>query len=175
MINHGIATEDGSPFVLRLHALAEQAEAAIGPDRGIDRAIYHDVLGYCRHARTERSGAQSDTGFDCLDCGADSWGNKSKPPYPPGQKLHDAAPAYTASIDAAMALLDQYGVLMQLSDIGADGLPLARVGRPDLDGESIFTGISSGVSMQATPLSGLSLALCAAALRARAATENGER
>lgn len=81
--------------------LAARVEALTGPDRELDANIHYDVLGWCRHTNTKRSGAQSDTGFDCLDCGADSWGNKSKR----GQKLHDVLPAYTASLDAAMTLV----------------------------------------------------------------------
>lgn len=84
-----------------LNELADRVEGLSGPDREVDRIIYRDVLGFCLHANTVRSGAQSDTGFDCVDCGADSWGNKGKH----GQKLRDAAPAYTASIDAAMTLV----------------------------------------------------------------------
>lgn len=81
--------------------LAARIERAEGPDRALDAEIYYDVLGFCRHANKVRSGAQSDTGFDCVDCGADSWGNLGKH----GQKLHDARPAYTASMDAAMQLV----------------------------------------------------------------------
>lgn len=89
-----------------LSGLIERVEAGVGPDRSIDAAIYHDLLGFCRHANQERTGAQSDTGFDCMDCGADSWGNKSrKGGYPAGQGLHDSAPRYTASLDAAMTLV----------------------------------------------------------------------
>ena len=90
-----------------LVALAERVEALAGPCRETDRAIWHDHFGHCRHANTVRSGAQSDTGFDCVDCGADSWGNKSKAPYPVGDRLNDAAPAFTASLDAAMTLVPE--------------------------------------------------------------------
>lgn len=86
--------------------LIERIEAGGGRCRAIDATIYHDLLGFCRHANKERTGAQSDTGFDCMDCGADSWGNKSrKGGYPVGQGLHDSAPRYTASIDAALSLV----------------------------------------------------------------------
>jgi hypothetical protein len=128
-----------------LLALAERCEAASEGGSDLDNAILN-ALGYSWR-------------------GMGYWFHDDSHQWKGGK-------SFTTSIDAAMALLDQYGVLMQLSDIGADGLPLARVGRPDLDGESIFTGISSGVSIQATPLSGLALALCAAALRARAAASD---
>lgn len=77
-------------------------------------------------------------------------------------------PAYTASLDAAMTLVDGIGVLMALSDIGADGLPLARVARPDIDGGPICSGIASCIMTETAPVAGLAIAVCAAALRARA-------
>lgn len=90
-----------------MSGLIERIEAAGGPCRAIDATIYHDLLGFCRHANKERTGAQSDTGFDCTDCGADSWGNKSrKGGYPVGQGLHDSAPRYTSSLDAVLTLID---------------------------------------------------------------------
>ncbi|MFS0736964.1 hypothetical protein ABC347_07930 [Sphingomonas sp. 1P06PA] len=121
--------------------LADRVEGLEGPDRDIDR----EIMALLRLPP---------------DYAAD-WG--------PQDNCRPAPFAYTASIDAAIALLDQYGVLLHLSDIGADGLPLARVGRPDLDQVPIFTGISSQIALKATPASGLAIALCAAALRARAA------
>lgn len=78
------------------------------------------------------------------------------------------APKYTASLDAAMTLADGIGVLMALSDIGADGLPLARVARPDIDGGPIYSGIASCIMTDTAPVAGLAIAVCAAALRARA-------
>lgn len=77
-------------------------------------------------------------------------------------------PAYTGSVDAAMSLLDGVGILMQLSDIGADGLPLARVGCPGLADAPIFTGIASCIMTNTSPVAGLAMALAAAAIRARA-------
>lgn len=69
------------------------------------------------------------------------------------------APRYTASIDAAMTLADGF-VLLHLSDIGADGLPLCRLGNPSTTPARQYVGIAHT----------LPRALCAAALRARAAT-----
>lgn len=88
-----------------------------------------------------------------------------------GVIVHGSQPAYTASLDAAMTLLDRHGILMHLSDIGADGLPLARVGRPELDAAPIFSGIASCIMTDTSPVAGLALALTAAALRARAASD----
>lgn len=77
-------------------------------------------------------------------------------------------PQFTASIDAAMKLLNNVGILMHLSDIGADGLPLARVGCPGLDDAPIFVGIASCIMTDTSPVAGLAMSLTAAALRARA-------
>lgn len=52
----------------------------------------------------------------------------------------DEVPAYTQSIDAAMTLVDQVGILLLFNDIGADGLPMAVVGRPDISKE--FTAVA---------------------------------
>lgn len=130
-----------------IQRLVERIEGASGPDREIDALIYHDLLGFCRHARKVKTGAQSDTGFDCLDCGADSWGNKSrKGGYPAGQGLHDSAPRYTASIDAAMTL------------VGDD---FFRIERHPMYGVYAFVGDDDAYAE--TP----ALAITLAALRAR--------
>ena len=67
------------------------------------------------------------------------------------------APRYTSSIDAALTLLNKVGILLSLSDIGADGLPLAIVADPTREGESTFEGIGCN----------LAISLCIAALKAR--------
>jgi hypothetical protein len=91
-----------------LEGLRDRLAKATGPDRDIDKAIHGELLGKCLHPRTTWSGAQSDTGRTCDDCGADSWGNRGGD----GQRLHDSVPAYTASIDAAVTLVptDDHGV-----------------------------------------------------------------
>lgn len=139
-----------------LSSLIERIEKSEGADREIDALIYHDLLGFCRHARKVRTGAQSDTGFDCLDCGADSWGNKSRNGgYPAGQGLHDSAPRYTASIDAAMTLVPE----------GFTGLIPVRGGKL----EEAWLWPTDGTMMKGFRVSAATpaLALCAAALRAR--------
>ena len=60
------------------------------------------VVGMCLHPNTTWSAYQSDTGFTCDDCGADSWGNRSKDGS--NRRLHDPVPAYTSSLDAALTL-----------------------------------------------------------------------
>jgi hypothetical protein len=79
--------------------LAHRCEQAAGPDRVLDDKI-HGALGYCLHPHTERSGAQSDTGFTCTTCGADSWGNKG----PRGERLYGSTQPYTSSLDEAITL-----------------------------------------------------------------------
>jgi len=127
-----------------LAALAGRCEAATGADRELDAAIA-EMVGWRRYKYDDKND------HSCRD---------SRTP----------APAYTASLDAAMSLIDNFGVLMHLSDIGADGLPLARVGCPGLDGVPIFVGIASCIMTDTAPCAGLALALCAAAIRARATT-----
>ena len=83
--------------------LIARLEAATEGSRELDAAIYYGVLRKCRHEHLKESGAQSDTGFDCLHCGADSWGNLGR--Y--GQRLHDQHPHYTTSIDAALTLVPE--------------------------------------------------------------------
>ncbi|NML11287.1 hypothetical protein HHL08_14220 [Sphingobium sp. AR-3-1] len=141
-------------------ALAERVES--GPDREVDAAIHYDVLGWCRHANTVRSGAQSDTGFECIDCGADSWGNKSNR----GQGLRDRLPAYTASIDAAMTLVppDSWHEIKGPRKYLNIPSPVpnywsAHLARWNHEGDAMGWG--------ATP----ALALTAAALRARAQSQ----
>ena len=63
---------------------------------------------------------------------------------------------YTASVDAALSLLDGVGVLLHLGDITADGLPLAHVGDPSPGG-----GEGKGIART------LALSLCAAAIRCK--------
>lgn len=132
-----------------LNALAERCEAAAGPDRELDRdilkALYPD-------AYIGDYAGYEDIVFHARPLVHDK----------------DVLPYFTDSFDAAILLLGQFGVLLFLSDIGADGLPMARVGRPDLDDVPIFTGISTGGTANATITSSLALALCAAALRAQA-------
>lgn len=83
-------------------AILERLDTATGPDREIDLALALAFTGWCEHKNLEESGCQSDTGFDCPDCGADSWGNTG----PTKQKLHDKVPSYTASLEAAVALAE---------------------------------------------------------------------
>lgn len=151
-----------------LSGLIERVEAGVGPDRSIDAAIYHDLLGFCRHANQERTGAQSDTGFDCMDCGADSWGNKSrKGGYPAGQGLHDSAPRYTASLDAAMTLVPDGWLIAGLWERNTS-LPnwrwKAELWSPDAD-----ANVSAIAKNSDTP----AIALVAASLRALQSRKDG--
>lgn len=82
----------------QIAALVARVEAG-ETGRELDRAVYASQ-GFCLHPNTIRSGAQSDTGFDCVDCGANSWGRVG----PKGERLRANIPAYTTSIDAQAAL-----------------------------------------------------------------------
>lgn len=92
--------------------LADRVEALSGPDREVDKLIAV-VNGWCLHPsnRQRDDSAQSDTGYTCLDCGADSWGNTG----PTGQKRSASLPAYTASLDAAMTLVPKTMSLVDLT------------------------------------------------------------
>ena len=83
--------------------LIEALEQATGHDRKLDDAIYL-LAGFCLHKQSDLtySGAQSDTGFDCI-CGANSWGARGKH----GERLHDRSKPYTSSIDAAEKLVPE--------------------------------------------------------------------
>lgn len=140
-------------------SLADRIEKLTGPDREVDAEIHYDLLGWCRHSNKKWTGAESDTGFDCLDCGADSWGNKSKR----GQGLYDKLPAYTASIDSAMTLVPEgwknNGAIRWPGYIGGAYQNKAMV---ELHHDISSGGGPKAKAFAATP----ALALCAAALRA---------
>jgi hypothetical protein len=66
---------------------------------------------------------------------------------------------FSTSLDAAMVLVNRVGILLHLSAIGGDGLPLAEVGNPGSALEAKGFGPT------------LPLALCAAAIRLRGLEE----
>lgn len=139
-------------------------EKATGPCRELDAAIFYDLLGHCRHANKVRSGAQSDTGFDCPDCGADSWGNTG----PTGQRLHHTVPAYSASIDAALTLVPANALwgVKALWDQGPDANGGPKAYRGSVDVYEVRDGLfwkDNYLSLAPTPV----LAIVIAALRAQ--------
>lgn len=138
----------------KLLALADRVEKLIGPDREVDAEI-----AACLRIGTEHKWAFNYPEWEGRADGR-VYLEKGGPSF--------AACAYTASLDAAMTLLGKHGVLMHLSDIGADGLPLARVGRPDLDDTPTLDGIASCIMTNTAPVAGLAIALTVASLRARA-------
>lgn len=81
----------------KLLELAARCEAATGPDRELDEAVW-EGLGNCSHKRTKyyfiEDGNDYDSGHTCLDCGKDTYGVSK-------------ALAYTASLDAAMTLVPE--------------------------------------------------------------------
>ena len=130
-------------------ALIAKIEAATEPSRELDRCLAIEV-GICLHDKLERSGAQSDTGFTCAHCGADTWGNVGK--Y--GQKLSDRIPPFTSSIDAAMALVPDGWMLISILQ------PSVGLYRATLQGPDNWTLVYS--SRASIPI-----AICIAALKAR--------
>ena len=84
--------------------LIERLSALDGPDREVDTEIAL-LGGWCLHPtdRQRDDSAQSDRGYTCLDCGADSWGNTG----PTGQRRGALLPHFTSSIDAALTLVPQ--------------------------------------------------------------------
>lgn len=150
--------------------LAERVEALRGPDWEVDKLIA--VLnGWCLHPsnRQRDDSAQSDTGYTCLDCGADSWGNTG----PTGQKRSASLPAYTASLDAAMTLVPggengRWNAGKFNVDPNKCSAQVAIEDEIFIERGSLGRGIKVRASGTArTP----ALALCAAALRALAKEE----
>ena len=83
--------------------IVERLQAAAGPDRILDATIARESAGLCLHGSWHSEGPDGDRGRVCDDCGADSWGNRGKT----GQRLNDPVPLYTASIDAALSLVER--------------------------------------------------------------------
>ena len=117
-----------------LLALADRCEAATGPDRDLDALIHQACV--------------------ATWATADEWVKVVNGPFG-----REAVFDYTASIDAAMTLANKIAVILHMSDIGADGLPLVWLADPSTTPTREWTGIART----------LPLAFCAAALRARAA------
>lgn len=125
--------------------LAEQCEQATGPDRELDAAI-SEALGNCLHTPVVQEVSWSDGTKDlvpvCTKCGA-------KNAY---QEWH----RFTASLDSAMTLVpEEYDFYVADDKHGVHACVNAK---PPISGGSLNA---------ATP----ALALCAAALRAKAAAQ----
>lgn len=86
-----------------LIAARARVEQATGPDRILDAMLEADIAGRCLHGSWHSEGPDGDRGRVCDDCGADSWGNLGKF----GQRLNGPVPAFTASIDAALGLVER--------------------------------------------------------------------
>jgi hypothetical protein len=139
--------------------LAGRVEAATGADRELDRLIELTLPGVLEHDDTRRF--SDDPRREPMVISGE--GHRD---YEPGQGY--TPPRYTASLDAAMTLTaasDVWGVSKQECRPGADYYYRASV--------MPFGPIEWGVSDAATP----ALALCAAALKARALSRqsNGGR
>lgn len=141
----------------KLLALADRVEKLTGPDREVD----------CLIAVAVNEGSLPGAVKSISDVPEVMASGYVRHTYN-GSSSYQRVLSYTSSIDAAMTLLGAHGVLLYLSDIGADGLPLARVGRPDLDDAPTLDGIASCIMTDTAPVAGLAIAVTAAALRARA-------
>ena len=130
-----------------LEALASRVEQAEGADRELDALIFRAI------------GAPLPDKFGPLsiDLEWDETGTSALMAVGEMQVCF-TPPAYTASIDAALTLLDKIAVLISLSEIKGDGLPEAIIGNPETS--EIFKGYASTMP----------LALCAASLRALSRT-----
>ena len=84
--------------------LIAKLESASEGSRELD-AVIAALDGWCLHPRTTYECVQSDSGRTCDDCGANSWGSRSSNAH--AQHLSDPCPAYTTSIDAALALAER--------------------------------------------------------------------
>lgn len=158
-----VAQEDRADMM----ELAARIEAADGPSRELDAQIA-EALGMCQHRNKTRSGYQDDTGFDCDDCGADSWGNRSKDGH--NRRLNDPNPAYTASLDSAMTLVPE-GWSVSVGDLRGYDPPMWRCHLRDHRPESLTAAGHSEIWKEGSTPASAALAICAAALRARAQGE----
>jgi hypothetical protein len=134
-----------------LLALADRCEQAAGPDKELDRCI-REALGFCTHRKATRYTYQSDSGFECDDCGIDLYGKRSWP-------------SYTSDLNAAVALVPtepprnlRIGKWWWMMETWSDYC------RASVNYENGDSAILEESAEAATP----ALALCAAALRARA-------
>lgn len=140
-----------------LEALAARCERE-GPSDALNKAIYV-AMGFCLHEKTTYSGAQSDMGFTCDDCGADSWGNLSK--NGKNQKLHGKPMPYTTSLDAAVTLVPE-GWVFTINTF------------PKTASAYVMNAEGGIVRPKENHIASPALALCAAALRARAVLAKAE-
>jgi hypothetical protein len=83
------------------------------------------------------------------------------------------APAYTASLDAAMTVGGGNTTLLHLSELGDDNCALARVGCHLLPDAPVFEGRALEAAVCIDALADLAIATTAANLRALAALETG--
>lgn len=136
---------------MTMDEIADRVEAAEGADRELDLAIGLAVLGW--------KWVEDDFGdYLILDFGAAHQVGWRK-----GEAIPDCIPHITGSLDGAASLIPD-GAHFDIRSDGRDGddEPYAFVHQRHWSGHTIFK--TSGSANAATP----ALALCAAALRARA-------
>ena len=138
-----------------LARLLQDVEAATEGSRGLDEGIAVELLGWCLHKNVKWTGWQDDTGVRCLECGADSWGNRSKNGL--SQRYHDGPPQVTRSTDDASALVER---------VLPDGLPLIEKVAANRWSAGIQVPTTGGALLPFVQAPTPSLALIAALLRA---------
>ncbi|MDP3492782.1 MAG: hypothetical protein Q8R82_06675 [Hyphomonadaceae bacterium] len=131
-----------------LSELLARVEAASGPDRGIDARIYAALVNTYPHLNDLVASRQkAHPNEDAWKLGAVDW--RVKP--------------YTASVDAALALVERvlpdHDWIVEGGKSGSNAVLLARVAEDD--------GPNAHTAQQATP----ALAICAALLLALASTQ----
>ncbi len=136
-----------------MEALIQRVEAAQGPDRELDAAIWCGLRGYISYGQS-----------------GGIWGYEM-----PGLGISSvdvaAIPAYTASLDAAVSLVPE-GHWWNVGRTCADNSPMRHFGTRS--GHCFTAGCAPWGRDQHTTAATPALALCAAALRARLAMEGGD-
>ncbi len=120
-------------------ALIARLEAATGPDEELDGEIA--LIAGWTYGKRERERQPWWRDAQGYRAGVGGWDNRPPP--------------FTGSFDKARTLSDW--LLVQASDIGADGLPLVILGNPGVTPPADATGIGAT----------LPLCMCIAALKAR--------
>lgn len=148
-----------------LLALAAECEKAEGPDRALDAKVGAAIrlcpdldLSKLLYPDAAEFVAEEDGAIRVFAKGDDG----------EMRSFHKrGAPRYTASIDAALTLVPEGSVWHVMTDFG--GLNRAKVGPAGRPSASVYSGGGPGDHFVTADAETPALALCAAALRARAA------
>lgn len=140
--------------------LAKMCEVGVGPDRRLDQLIELTLPGVLSHPDTLRPGYKTDEWAYVIS-------GVGHPIHEPGQGY--VSGHYTASVDAALKLAEPF-MIAAMSDIAAGGLTgCCLVADTSTSPVVEYWGVptENGSHRQNT----MARAICAAALRAKAATE----